>query len=240
MVLDVRGVVGLDLEHFAALLAPEVIVLRVLADVVYLEVRLGARLEVAQGAGVQLRWLVVDLHVPGKIRTGLEALTADRALVRPRVAVLEHVTSELALAIEADIADLAEMLFLLHVAARPRPPRELVLVSFPKVQRRVVQVFEILAHRLAPFPGLSLEDATVLFLFLTRVLRRLGFLVGTIIFRRDGRRLLDESIKIVSQFYYQKIRRSGVWLVAPKKIIKIVSRFDCDIVVKVLRLYRLH
>lgn len=83
VVLHVRRVIGLDLEHLAALFAAVVVVLGVLADIVYLQIRLRARLEVAQGAGVKLRGLVVDLHMPRKIRTGLEALGADRALVRP-------------------------------------------------------------------------------------------------------------------------------------------------------------
>lgn len=106
------------------------------ADVVYLQIRFGARLKLTQGTRVQLRRLVVDLHVPGKIRTGFEAFGADRALVRPRVAVLEHVTSEFALAVETDVADLADMRLLLQaarvLAARPRF-RELILVSFPEV-----------------------------------------------------------------------------------------------------------
>lgn len=83
VVLHVGRVIGLHLEHLAALLAAVVVVLGVLADIMYLQIRLRARLEVAQGARVKLRGLVVDLHMPRKIRTGLEALRADRALMRP-------------------------------------------------------------------------------------------------------------------------------------------------------------
>lgn len=83
MVLHVCRVIGLHLEHLAALFAAVVVVLGVLADIVYLQIWFCARLEVAQGARVKLRGLVVDLHMPRKIRTGLEALGADRTLMRP-------------------------------------------------------------------------------------------------------------------------------------------------------------
>lgn len=209
VVFNVRGIVRLHLEHLAALLAPKVVVLCVLANIVYLQIRLGARLKLAQTARVQLRRLVVDLHVPGKIRTGFEALGADCALVRPRVAVLEHVTSELALAVEADVADLADVRLFLQAAcglATRTVLREFVPVSFPEVQRRVVQIVEILAHRFTPLPGLSLEDTTVLLLFFTGFFCRL---VLGIIFLYGGQRLflhkhaqrLWDAIIIIFQFY---------------------------------------
>jgi len=109
VILHVRGVVGLDLEHLAALLATVIVVFGVLADVVYLQIGLCTRFEVAQFARVQLRRLVVDLHVPGEIRAGLEALGADCTFVRPRVTMLKHMTSEFTLTVERDVADFADV-----------------------------------------------------------------------------------------------------------------------------------
>lgn len=83
VILHVGRIIGLYFEHLAALLAAIVIILSVLANVVYLQIRLRARLEIAQGTRVQLRGLVVNLHVPRKIRAGLKTLGADRALMRP-------------------------------------------------------------------------------------------------------------------------------------------------------------
>lgn len=99
---------------------------------------------------MQLRGLVVNLHVPGKIRSGLEAFGADRTLVRPRVAVFEHVTSEFALAIERDVADFASVNFLqtrrVFVGSRFRA---FILVPFPEVQRGIVQVVEVIIRDLS-------------------------------------------------------------------------------------------
>lgn len=83
VILHVRCIVGLHLKHLATLFTAVVVVLRVLANVMYLQIRFRARLKVAQRARVKLRGLVVDLHVPRKVRAGLEALGANRALVRP-------------------------------------------------------------------------------------------------------------------------------------------------------------
>jgi len=52
MILHVRGIVGLDFEHLATLLATVIIVFGVLADVMYLQIRLRTRFEVAQFARV--------------------------------------------------------------------------------------------------------------------------------------------------------------------------------------------
>lgn len=82
VILHVCRIVGLHFEHFAALLATVVIILGVFANVMYLQIRLRARLEIAQSARVQLRGFVMDFHVPREVRTGFETFRANRALVR--------------------------------------------------------------------------------------------------------------------------------------------------------------
>lgn len=72
VILHMRRIVGLHLKHLAALLAAVVVILGVLADVVYLQIGLRARLEIAQSARVQLRGLVVDFHMPREVRAGFE------------------------------------------------------------------------------------------------------------------------------------------------------------------------
>lgn len=83
VILHVGRIIGLYFEHLAALLAAIVIIFSVLTNVMYLQIRLRARLEIAQGTRMQLRGLVVNLHMPRKIRAGLKAFGADRALVWP-------------------------------------------------------------------------------------------------------------------------------------------------------------
>lgn len=83
VILHVCRVIGLHLKHLAALFAAIIVVLGVLANIMYLQIWLCARLEIAQGARVKLRRFVVNLHMPRKIRTGLETLGADCALVWP-------------------------------------------------------------------------------------------------------------------------------------------------------------
>lgn len=82
VILHVGRIIGLYFEHFTTLLAAIIIILSVFANVVYLQIRLRTRFKVAQGARMKLRGLVVNLHMPRKIRTGFKALGADRALVR--------------------------------------------------------------------------------------------------------------------------------------------------------------
>lgn len=99
--------------------------------------------------------------------------------------MLEHVTSELALAVERDVTYLADMRFLLwasHVLARSRF-RKFVFATFPEVQRRVIQIVQIVQIVDDSFISLPGLNAT-LFLLLSCffIFLRLGF--GTIFFDR--------------------------------------------------------
>lgn len=141
VVLHVGGVVGLNLEHLAALFALVVVVLGVLPYVVDLQVRFGASLEVAHAARVQGQRFVVHLHVPAQMGGGFEGFRANGAFVGPRVAVLQHVPGVLALAIERRVTDLARVQLLQgHVLTREHVL--LLLQLLPEVQRHVVQVLD--------------------------------------------------------------------------------------------------
>lgn len=140
VVLHVGRVIRLHLEHLPALLALVIVILRVLPDVMDLEIGFGARFEVAQAARVQIDRLVVYLHVPGQVSRRFEPFRANGALVRPRVAVLEHVPGVLALTVERCVTDLACVhLLLWNLFARFAL---LLFLPLSKVQRRVVEIVE--------------------------------------------------------------------------------------------------
>jgi len=109
VILHMRCIVRLYLEHLAALLATIVVILGVLANVMYLQIRFRTRLKFAQSTRVKLRGFVVDFHMPRKICTGLEALGTNRAFMRTGIAMFKHMTGEFALAVERNITNLADM-----------------------------------------------------------------------------------------------------------------------------------
>lgn len=65
--------------------------------------------------------------------------------------MLEHVTSEFALAVERDVTDLANMRLLLRARRMLAGScsRHFVFVLFPEVQRRIVQIIEIVIYGFA-------------------------------------------------------------------------------------------
>ena len=134
--------------------------------------------------------------------------------------MLEHVTSELALAIERDVTDLAHVRFLLLLTRRicvlaGSRLREFVLVPFPKVQRRIVQIvlLEIVDRDFTPLPSLNATfiplDAiallgTIVPLFFRRSDLRIIFLGRRWFFHHVHTQGLWDAKIIVFQFYYQK------------------------------------
>lgn len=190
VILHMRCIVGLYLEHLAALFAAVVVVLGMLANIMYLQIRFRARFKFAQGARMKLRGLVVNFHMPRKIRTSLEALGADCAFVRTGIAMLEHMTGEFALAIKRNITNLADMrlFFWTSRVFTGSRFREFIFAPFPKVQRSIIQIVQIIQIIDGYLIFLSSLNAFLIFLFRIIFFRfyfiffRLSF--GTIFFDR--------------------------------------------------------
>lgn len=114
--------------------------------------------------------------------------------------MLEHVTSELALAIERDVTDLTDMRFLLRTAGVLAGSRfrEFVFAPFPKIQRsiiQIVQIVQIVDHDFISLPGLNtiliFLDANILRLFRFFIFLRFRNDFGTIFL--DGRRFFHHK-----------------------------------------------